>query len=179
MRKFNAVDVMDVNTCGKYTCGEILKMWGTDGPDRTIAEICELDIPVDDRLWMACQLLPVEDVLSWAGEIVNTPDKGSGRLGNICRYWDDAKGAGAESIALAISASVVCIVKDVATRSAVEVMGKARIADMFANGQRSPEVNEGTVDCFIATWAKFRGDILSVMLRTLAEKCANHEVENG
>jgi len=177
VKKFSVVDLLNANICGEYTRNRIIEIWG-EHPERSVREISEIGVHVDDRLWMVSRLLPTDVVLRWAREFATSPEEGSHRIERAYHYWSTAKKEAAAAIAFAVATTAVDTLDHIAIRRAAESTGRMSAATDHG-ARKDIAADKDATTCYRATWAKTKRDILSVMLDRLVELGEDHEAKNG
>ena len=74
MKKFTVKDIMDRKPCPDYTEEVVTGLWA-GREELTVKEICNLDISVEDRIWVAARLVSKATVVSWANYCANEAQK--------------------------------------------------------------------------------------------------------
>jgi len=65
MNTFTVQDIMNKEPCPDYTEEVVTELW-KDKKSLTFKEVCDLDISVEDRIWIAVRLASRDTVVSWA-----------------------------------------------------------------------------------------------------------------
>jgi len=65
MNTFTVQDIMNKEPCSNYTEEVVTELW-KDKKSLTFKEVCDLDIDVLDRIWIAVRLASRDTVVSWA-----------------------------------------------------------------------------------------------------------------
>jgi len=74
MNTFTVKDIMNQKPCPDYTEEVVKDLWA-GREELTVKEICNLDISVEDRIWVAARLASKATVVSWANYCANEAQK--------------------------------------------------------------------------------------------------------
>ena len=74
MNTFTVQDIMNKEPCPDYTEEVVTELW-KDKKSLTFKEVCDLDISVEDRIWIAVRLASKATVVSWANYCANEAQK--------------------------------------------------------------------------------------------------------
>jgi len=69
VKRYTVDDILELNPCSPYTRRKIRKLWGKR-KSLALVSIMKLNIPVEDKLWVACRLLDRRTSVSWACDCV-------------------------------------------------------------------------------------------------------------
>ena len=64
-KKFTVQDIMNKEPCPDYTEEVVTELWA-GREELTFKEVCNLDIAIDDRVWISARLVPIEIAVKWA-----------------------------------------------------------------------------------------------------------------
>jgi len=64
-KKYTVTDIMNKEPCPDYTEEVVTELW-KDKKSLTFKEVCNLDIAIDDRVWISARLVPIEIAVKWA-----------------------------------------------------------------------------------------------------------------
>jgi len=65
MNTFTVKDIMNEGPCPDYTEEVVTELWA-GREELTFKEVCNLDIAIDDRVWISARLVPIEIAVKWA-----------------------------------------------------------------------------------------------------------------
>ena len=74
MNTFTVKDIMNQKPCPDYTEEVVKDLWA-GREELTVKEICNLDISVEDRIWVAARLASKATVVSWANYCADEAQK--------------------------------------------------------------------------------------------------------
>ena len=74
MNTFTVQDIMNKEPCPDYTEEVVTELW-KDKKSLTFKEVCDLDISVEDRIWIAVRLASKATVVSWANYCADEAQK--------------------------------------------------------------------------------------------------------
>jgi len=64
-KKYTVTDIMNKEPCPDYTEEVVTELWA-GREELTFKEVCNLDIAIDDRVWISARLVPIEIAVKWA-----------------------------------------------------------------------------------------------------------------